>query len=68
MNAKDRFLKLQRKRRAIIILNDKDHEIAMRELIKLVHLDPKRNTSDGRRLTKLAKSIERYEVKRWPIK
>jgi HTH-type transcriptional regulator / antitoxin HigA len=48
------------------ILTDADHEAALREIE--TQWGAEDGTREGRRLDLLAKSIEAYEEKRWPLK
>lgn len=61
------ILKLFIRRADTIILNDREHGNAVVRLSRLMKKDPPKNSPDGKRLIKLAKTIERYEKKRWPM-
>ena len=49
------------------IRNDVDYKATLREVSRLIDLDPAPNTIDGDRLDILATLVQAYEAKHYPI-
>jgi HTH-type transcriptional regulator / antitoxin HigA len=49
------------------IRTDQDYRAALREVSRLVELDPEPGTEEGDRLDVLATLVEAYEAKRFPV-
>lgn len=50
-----------------MIKNDEEHEVALRELERLMDCDPPLDTPEGARLDALIDSVVAYEKVRWPL-
>lgn len=44
---------------------DEMHRVMFKEVERLIKLDPKGNSKDGRKLARYAKALEEYEKVRW---
>lgn len=50
-----------------LIDNREDHAAFLRVVEKLIDIDPERKTEEGFTLRFLARIVEQYEEKEWPI-